>query len=119
MNIEELRSFYLSLPYVTESFPFGEEHLVVKVGSKVFAIISLLSEESCISLKCDPERAVELRVRYDSIVPGYHLNKQHWNTVYLRRELPDSLLRELVQHSYDLVWAKLTKRERNALSAGA
>lgn len=118
MNIEELRSFYLSLPYVSESFPFGEEHLVVKVGSKLFAIMSLTSEEPCISLKCDPERAVELRTQYSAIVPGYHLNKQHWNTVYLRRDLPDSLLRDLVRHSYDLVWAKLTQRERTALSSG-
>lgn len=116
MNYEDVRRYYLSLPHVSESFPFDETTLVMKVGSRMFGYMPLdRGEDPSVCLKCDPDKAVELRERYDAVEPGYHMNKKHWNTVYLDRDLrPDDLL-ELVRHSYELVWSSLTKRERTTL----
>jgi len=102
MNIEEVREYCISLPGVTESFPFNDTALVFKVG-KIFAILDLSEDERGISLKCDPEYAIELREHHPEITPAWHLNKQHWNGVDLRGALSDELIRKLIDHSYNLV----------------
>jgi predicted DNA-binding protein (MmcQ/YjbR family) len=86
-----------------ETYPFGPEVTVMKVSSKVFAIMPAVDEPATISLKCDPTRAIALRQSYPEITPGYHLNKQHWNTLDLTGRLPEDLVRELIDHSYELV----------------
>jgi len=107
---------------VTEHFPFDEDTLVFKVGEKMFALSSLLQWEKgtpSVNLKCDPERAQELRAEYDAIEPGYHMSKVHWNTIAVNQDAPDALLKELIDHSYDLVFKSLTKKiqtEINELS---
>jgi predicted DNA-binding protein (MmcQ/YjbR family) len=106
VNIEKVAEFCLSKEGATESFPFGDSALVVKVGEKIFAILNLDSN-SWINLKCDPERAIELRETNHAISPGYHMNKNHWNTIQLEGSLPDKLLREMIDHSYDLVYQSL------------
>lgn len=116
MNIEDVRNYYLSLPYVWECFPFDETTLVVKLGAKMIAYLPLEAEEPYLVLKCDPERAIFLREHYEAIEPAWHMNKRHWNGLYLNRGLEPSLIRELIQHSYDLVLAGMTRRERTALA---
>ena len=103
MDAAALRKWCLSQPGATEDFPFGPEHSVFKVGGKLFAISALGRTPLDVSVKCEPELAVELRNSYDAIQPGYHLNKRHWNTIALDGSLPDKLVRDLVQDSYDLV----------------
>lgn len=114
MNIEELREICISKAGVNEEFPFDNSALVFKVMGKMFALTNIDKYES-VNLKCDPERAVELRETYSGIIPGWHMNKTHWNTVLVDGSVDDSLLVELVQHSYDLVVSKLTKRDRLVL----
>jgi len=109
MNLEDLQLHCSSKPGVTEEFPFDDVTLVFKVMGKAFALTGLDAEEPSVNLKCNPDRAIELRDEYPDIIPGYHMNKKHWNTVYLERELRDALIIELIAHSYDLVVAKLTK----------
>ncbi|OOQ57529.1 MmcQ/YjbR family DNA-binding protein [Mucilaginibacter pedocola] len=109
MNIEELRDYALSLPAAEESFPFGEDTLVFKVGGKVF-LLANLNDGQHINAKCDPERAVELREQYTEVQPGYHMNKKHWNTVYMSGALNYKQLCELVDHSYQLVFTSLSKK---------
>lgn len=113
MNVEELRDYCLQKPCVSESFPFDESTLVFKVHEKMFALTSLSVGES-VNLKCDPERAIELREMYSAIRPGYHMNKKHWNTVYFV-ELATELVKDLIDHSYALVFYSLTKKVQNAL----
>lgn len=117
VNIERLRAYYLSLPFVTESFPFDSETLVFKVGSRMFGYIPLERERPYVCLKCDPERAIDLRERYAAVEPAFHMNKVHWNGVYLDSDLSMTQILDLLQHSYDLVWAKMPKREREVLLA--
>jgi len=114
MNIEEYREYCLSKPGVTEGFPFGPDTLVLRVGGKIFTIAGFENFER-VNLKCDPERAIELREEYTGIIPGYHMNKQHWNTVYTDGSVPQKLVRELIDHSYDLVLKSLPKAKREAL----
>lgn len=114
MDIELLREKCLSLPYVEEKFPFDEYTLVFYVGSKLFALTDLQTPNS-VNLKCDPEQAIELRERYMGIVPGYHMNKKHWNTVVFNADVSDKLILELLHNSYQLVWNKLPRKEREAL----
>ena len=115
MNIESLRDFCLSLPAVTEDFPFDESVLVFRVGGKIF-ILTDVDEGRTFNAKCDPERAIELRERYpDAIQPGYHMNKQHWNTIRLDMQLDEILIRELISHSYELVLQSLPKKIRDGL----
>ncbi len=115
MHVEALREYCLQLRKTSESFPFDEETLVFKVLDKMFALIPLERHPAQINLKCDPERSVELRQMYpDQIYPGYHMSKKHWNTV-LTEQLPPALVQELIQHSYDLVVAKLPKYRREEL----
>ena len=102
MNIEEIREYCISRPGATEGFPFGDDTLVFKVEGKIFALVNL-EGETHLNLKCDPERAIALREEYDSIIPGYHMNKKHWNTIINDNSIPDELIRELIDHSYHLV----------------
>lgn len=111
MNIEQFRQFCLSLPHVTEGFPFGGDTLVFKVHGKMFALTNVDLFES-INLKCQPELAVELREQYPAVLPGYHMNKQHWNTIVMDGSLPGSLLKEWITLSYQLVWQSLPKKRR-------
>jgi predicted DNA-binding protein (MmcQ/YjbR family) len=113
MNIEQYFDYCLSKKGVTEHFPFDEDTLVFKVGGKMFALASLSEWEKgnpSVNLKCDPERAEELRAEHDDIQPGYHMSKVHWNTVKVNRNLSDKFLKELIDHSYDLVFKSLTKK---------
>lgn len=115
MNIEELRNYCLSKYAAEETLPFGPDTLVFKVAGKMFGAMGLDAVETSINLKCDPDRAEELRERHDDIIPGYHMNKRHWNTVYSERGLGQSLIEELIDHSYELVVSKLTKKDREIL----
>ncbi len=108
MNIEYFRNYCITKMGVTEEFPFGEETLVFKVMGKMFAQADIDLFES-INLKCDPERAVELREEYPGITPGYHMNKKHWNTVQMDGSIPDMLVEQLIDHSYELVVSKLPR----------
>ncbi|MCW3467455.1 MmcQ/YjbR family DNA-binding protein [Chitinophaga nivalis] len=114
MNLTQFQEYCLSLPGVTEEFPFGENTLVYKVSGKLFALTDLVNFES-INLKCDPETAIELRERYEGVTPGYHMNKKHWNTVETHTNIPNKLLLEWIKDSYDLVVASLPKKEREKL----
>ena len=115
MNIETFRDFCLTLPHTTEDMPFGEDFLVFRIANHIFALMNLNRVPMSVSLKCDPDRAIELREQYpDKIIAGYHLNKKHWNTVLLEG-LPPTLIKEMIQHSYDQVLAKIPKKEREAL----
>lgn len=111
MNLESFRAYCLSKPEVKEDMPFDENTLCMKVAGKIFAICDLYDFQS-INLKCDPEKAIELRASYASVTPGYHMNKQHWNTIALDGSMPDQELRYWIDHSYDLVWAGLPKKLR-------
>jgi predicted DNA-binding protein (MmcQ/YjbR family) len=105
MNVEILREYCLKKDNVTEGFPFGEETLVLKVKGKIFALINLDGDPS-LNLKCDPSFALELREKYSSVTPGYHMNKKHWNTIILDGSVPDIELFSWVDHSYDLIKGK-------------
>jgi predicted DNA-binding protein (MmcQ/YjbR family) len=102
MNIETLREYCINKPQATEGFPFGEDTLVFKVKGKVFALANLDGDLS-INLKCDPDYAIELREKYPSVTPGYHMNKKHWNTVILDGSVPDKEVFAWIDRSYDLV----------------
>jgi predicted DNA-binding protein (MmcQ/YjbR family) len=116
MNIEELRSYCISKKGVTESFPFDEHTLVFKVMGKVFAITGLERIPAEVNLKCDPERSIELREEYDGLIyPGYHMNKKHWNSVRIENNIPIGIIINLIDHSYDLIVAKLTKKLKEEL----
>jgi predicted DNA-binding protein (MmcQ/YjbR family) len=112
MNIEDFRAYCLTKPNATEGTPFGEDTLVFKVSGKMFALASLDEVPPRVNLKCDPERALDLRDRYEEVTPGYHMNKKHWNTVELSGGIPDAELRAMIDHSYDLVVASLPKKRR-------
>jgi predicted DNA-binding protein (MmcQ/YjbR family) len=115
MNIEELREYCLAKPGATESFPFGNETLVFKVGNKLFALTTLDANPPSVNLKCDPERAVELRDQYDAVRPGYHMNKTHWNTVILNGSVRESEVRDWIDHSYNLIVNSLPKSVRQEI----
>lgn len=117
IDIETIREYCLKKQAVTESLPFDNDTLVFKVAGKIFALLSL-SGNFGINLKCDPEKAIELRENYSEIVPGYHMNKTHWNTLNLDGNLKSSLVFELIDHSYKIVVQSLTakaKKEFNLL----
>jgi predicted DNA-binding protein (MmcQ/YjbR family) len=114
MDIERIRQYCLAKPGVEEGFPFGETVLVFKVLGKVFALLPL-DEVGTINLKCDPQRAIELRAEWEEVQPGYHMNKQHWNTVLLTGRLKSNLILELIDHSYDLVVKSLPKKQQESL----
>ncbi|MER5459577.1 MULTISPECIES: MmcQ/YjbR family DNA-binding protein [unclassified Streptomyces] len=111
MKAQELRAFCLEFNAAVEEFPFGPETSVFKVLGKLFALSSLAAEPLKVNLKCEPEIAVQLRADHEAIAPGYHMNKRHWNTVTVD-ELPDRMVRELIEDSYDLVVAGLPRADR-------
>jgi predicted DNA-binding protein (MmcQ/YjbR family) len=118
MNVEQFREYCLSLDHVIEYFPFDDVTLVFKVGGtegKIFALLPLDAEPASANLKCNPEKAIELRESYPQIIPGFHMNKKHWNTIYIDDGLGHKLLKELIDHSYDLVYKSLTKKLRESL----
>ena len=115
MTPAALRRECLRMPGATEDFPFNPETSVFKVGGKVFAITALEARPLNVSLKCEPGLAEQLRADHPAITPGYHLNKRHWNTVVLDGSVPDAMVRDMIEDSYDLIVAKLPKRTRQAL----
>ncbi len=117
MDLETFREHCLSKIAATESMPFGEDVLVFKVAGKMFALAALDEIPATANLKCDPDLALELRDRYEQVRPGYHMNKKHWNTVELCGEIPDSDLRKMVDHSYELVVKSLPKSHALKVSA--
>jgi len=116
MNLEIFRNYCLQKTGVSEEFPFDRDTLVFKVMGKIFALTDVVLFES-VNLKCDPEKAVELRERYSCVLPGYHMNKRHWNTVVLDGSVPDSLIFSWLDDSYNLVVENLPKRSRKALKS--
>ena len=116
MSPSKLGDLLLALQHVEECTPFGPEHFVHKVGGKIFAIHSPMEDPIRLNLKCESERAVLLREEHESILPGYHMNKRHWNTLILDGSLPVGLVKELIRHSYDLVFASLPRKVRESLS---
>ena len=115
MQADAFREDCLGKAGATESSPFGPDNLVFKVGGKMFALLALDEIPPAVNLKCDPVRALELRDNYESVKPGYHMNKRHWNTVVMDGSIPDRLLRELIDHSYELVVKSLKMADRNDL----
>jgi predicted DNA-binding protein (MmcQ/YjbR family) len=113
MNVEEIRDYCLSKKGVAESFPFDETTLVFKV-IKMFCLLGL--DDSRVSLKNDPEKNIELRAHYSAIISGYHLNKQHWNTIELNGTVPAVLMKEMIDESYQLIVKSLTKKQKEELS---
>jgi predicted DNA-binding protein (MmcQ/YjbR family) len=109
LNIEELRDYCLQKPGATEGLPFGEDTLVYKVGGKMFLLASI-TQGNRFNVKCDPELAVELRERYNEVIPGYHMNKKLWNTVYMDGSLTKKQLLEMIDHSYKLIVESLPKK---------
>jgi predicted DNA-binding protein (MmcQ/YjbR family) len=115
MNIEDFRTYCLSLRGVTEETPFDENTLVFKVMGKMFALADMIDFES-FNVKCEPEKAVELREKYSSVKAGYHMNKKHWNTILVRGELNDNELKHWISHSYHLVVTGLPKKVKEELN---
>ena len=112
---DDARSHMLAMPKVTEETPFGPEVLVYKVLGKMFATLGFDNEIGRMNLKCDPDRALELRDEHEAIIPGYHMSKKHWNTLVLDGSLPPIFVEELIGHSYDLVVKGMTKKMREEL----
>lgn len=108
-DYNQLRDICLSKPGAEETFPFGNEVMVPKVGGKMFALITVPPDGLRISLKCDPYKAQDLRDMFEAVTAGYHLNKRHWNTITIDGSVSDDLIREWIDHSYQLVFNSLTK----------
>jgi predicted DNA-binding protein (MmcQ/YjbR family) len=118
MNIQQLYEFCLSKKAVTEHFPFDEDTLVFKVGGKMFCLTSLREWENgtpALNLKGDPDSNQELRAAYEAIQPGFHMSKVHWNTVHFNSDVPDKMMCQLINDSYDLVFKSLTKKSQNEI----
>lgn len=115
-NAEEFRAFALSLPAVTEDFPFDQETLVFRVGGKIFAFLPLDHQPFTVSLKCDPARAIQLRAEHPTITGAYHLNKHHWNAIEAGPGVTVALLKELTLHSYELIFNSLTLKMRKTIA---
>jgi predicted DNA-binding protein (MmcQ/YjbR family) len=113
MNLENLRNYCLSFKGSTEGFPFDQTTLVFKV-SKMFALVDIDHFES-VNLKCDPEKAIELREKYGAITPGFHMNKKHWNTVSFNLDVDDKMIYKMIDESYELVVSSLTKKQKAEL----
>ena len=114
MDAAEFRDYCLAKNGAEESTPFGEAVLVFKLGGKVFALLSLDAVPARANLKCDPDLALEWRDRFEQVTPGYHMNKKHWNTVEIETGIPEVELRKMVDHSYDLIAAKISLRKSRA-----
>ena len=116
MDVESIFEYLLAKPGASEGTPFGPQAIVFKIADKVFALIGVDAVPARLTLKCDPDRALDLRELHDAIQPGYHMNKRHWNTITLDGSLPGDELRELIEHSYDLVLASLPRALRDSVS---
>jgi predicted DNA-binding protein (MmcQ/YjbR family) len=116
MTRDDVLAICLELPGAEETYPFGEDVAVMKVGGKIFALVPLTEEPGSINVKCDPAHALELRAAYPGIRPGYHQNKRHWNTVDLDGSVEDDVVRGLIADSYDLVLAGLPRAIRAELA---
>jgi len=114
MNIEELREYCLAKKGVTECFPFDDVTLVFKVMGKMFALTTLY-EEFQINVKCNPEQAIELRSQYSFVIPGYHMDKKHWNTIIINNQVSNRFIKECIDKSYNLVINGLTKKLKDEL----
>lgn len=115
MTIEKIYDYCLNKKGTTEDFPFDQDTLVFKVGGKMYCLTSLKKWETgdySINLKCDPDYAEELRAMYEAVEPGYHMNKKHWNTVHINKDLPFSEVLKLIDHSFDLVFKSLSKSQK-------
>src|SRR5690606_38427807 len=113
MTITDLYDICTDYRGVTDSFPFDKDTLVFKVGGKMFLLTGLSGWENgnpSVNIKCDPERALELREEYAAVQPGYHMNKKHWNTVFVHQDLPLSEIKKLIDHSYGLIFSQLSKK---------
>lgn len=117
MNLDKFRTYCLSRKGATEDFPFDDTTMTFRVGEKMFALIDIESTPFRFNLKCDPERALELREEYECIKPGWHMNKKHWNTVVPDDTIDDAFVYELIDHSYDLIFSKLKKSVREEILA--
>jgi predicted DNA-binding protein (MmcQ/YjbR family) len=115
VNAKELRQHCLSFSDAAETFPFGPENAVFKVAGKIFALSRLAGSPLRVSLKCEPGLAEQLREAHAAVLPGYHLNKRHWNTVIIDGSLPDQMVKDMIEDSYDLVVSKLPRARRTAL----
>jgi predicted DNA-binding protein (MmcQ/YjbR family) len=118
LNIEELRDYCLQKTGVTEGLPFGEDTLVYKVGEKIFLLISI-SKGNRFNVKCDPELAIELREQFSEVIPGFHMNKKLWNTVYMDGTLTIKQLQGMIDHSYDLILKSLPKKLQEQITSGS
>jgi predicted DNA-binding protein (MmcQ/YjbR family) len=114
MTLPQFKAFCAALQGATEDYPFDDKTLTFKVGGKLFALTDAPTFES-INLKCDPELALELRAKTDSVRPGYHMNKKHWNTIDTQGELDDDEIKHWIRHSYQLVWNSLSKKQQKAI----
>ena len=115
MNIEEFRDYCLSKKYATECFPFDETTLVFKVAEKMFALSGLENHPSTVNLKCDPEKSMLLREQFEDVIEGFHMSKKHWNTITIEGHISNQLIKELIDHSYDLVVKGMTKKRQKEL----
>lgn len=115
MKLDAFTKYCLSKKAVTKDFPFGEETICLRVAGKIFAITSY-NIPLKVNLKCDPEEAIDLRERYDEVQPGYHMNKKHWNTVDFEGRISDNELKKMVDNSYELIVASLSKKQRELLT---
>lgn len=117
MNFEDFREYCLRKPFVSEGFPFDQSTLVFKVGGKMFALTDIDKFDS-VNLKSDPEKAIDLRETFSGIIPGYHMNKKHWNTVMINMDVPDQLFKQMIDYSYELVYRSLPKKMKDELALG-
>ena len=117
MNIESLQQYCLSKKAVTESLPFGPDTLVFKVGDKLFLLASLDAVPLQFNVKCDPDEAVQLRDTYSCVIPGYHMNKKHWNTIIVDGSVSDKQLQQWIDASYNLVFESLPKKLKQEISS--
>jgi predicted DNA-binding protein (MmcQ/YjbR family) len=116
MNIEEIRDYCLAKPGITEGLPFNDTALVFKVAGKMFALLDLSEDGRGITLKCDPELAIELREQHSEVTPAWHFNKQHWNGINLKGNISLNQVKEWIDHSYDLVVQSLPRKKQDELN---
>ena len=115
IDLETIRKYCSQKKGVLEDFPFDDETMVIKVGSKMFLLVNITRKPLRINLKCDPLLAEGLRDRYESVIPGYHMNKIHWNTIILDDTIPDNVIYSMIDNSYELVYSGLKKSEREKI----
>ena len=115
MNFQQARTYLLSKPEAEEDFPFGPEVAVMKIRGKMFATLGHAQDNARMNLKCEPQEALMLRDIFDAVLPGYHMNKRHWNTLVLDGSIPRGEIERMIDNSYALVVAGLTRRQRQAL----